>query len=701
MASYLSLYSQDRPELRRGHGVERRCSCPSPAHEDQRPSCSVNVATGKWYCHGCSKGGHVVEWLRWTRGLSQAEALQESRHLGLTAWPERGFHSRRNGHRRSRQLSSIEKAPPVHLPTPYEACFRYRTPAGDEYARVYRYPANRPDRKADPYTLRAVGPHGGTWTNRAPNERWPYRVETLSAEAPVVIVEGEKCADALAGLAEETDGLSWMGGCNAVMRTRWNGLSGREVSLWPDADRTGRECMVKLAERLARIGAAAVRSIDPERARAPGWDVADAIAMDGWGWDEVEHYLGQAKVIHEDEKRRLRRVARTVLVRADEIKSRPVESIWEPYLPSGALTLRAGAPGCGKSFLSTALAASLSRGLTPFFGRGTERIKTAILSLEDDSARTIVPRLAACGADLKEIVIFDPHHPEAESLGRLSIAAGRQGELLRVLKAGVETHGYKLVVIDTLTAFTPAGVDGHAANSVRQMMNPLAGFASDCGVGILVVTHTRKSDGARSTHGVQATILGSVDYVAASRSILVVQKDPKSEEKTAGVMTHAKSNFGPLGRSLSFSIGAGGWQWREERTETAEEIEAANIARREQVRRKDRKGRRQARTEVARDRIKEGIRACLEAHQGEEISTRELRENVEGKNDTIASVLKELAGQGCLQRHEKGKQKVLWSLIGGEVSGSSGSAEEPRKPVPVSQTKREPVQSQSIQVDRP
>ncbi len=36
--------------------------------------------------------------------------------------------------------------------------------------------------------------------------------------------------------------------------------------------------------------------------------------------------------------------------------------------------------------------------------------------------------------------------------------------------------------------------------------------------------------------------------------------------------------------------------------------------------------------------------------------TRELRENVEGKNDTISNVLNELVGQGRLKRRKEGKQ---------------------------------------------
>ena len=674
MASYSSVYSQDRPELSRGNGGERMCGCPSPGHKDRKPSCSVNVDTGKWCCHGCGESGHVVEWLRLTRGMSGPEALEEARRLGVTPegpyrqrpWLKGSLQPTGIRGRSSLPPGGVETAPPSLLPTRYTACYRYRTPDGTEYARVYRDPANRPGRKADPYTLRSFGPHAGTWAHRAPRERWPYRIESLLAAASVVIVEGEKCADALAGLAEGPDVLSWMGGSGGVLRTDWNGLEGREVTLWPDADEAGKKCMAKLAVELVRIGAAPVRAIDPEPDRPAGWDVAEAVTTDGWGWEETERYLSRAEEVGGEEIRRLQRVAQAVLVRADGITSRQVEWVWKPYIPSGSLTLMAGAPGCGKSFLSTVLAASLSRGVTPFHRHPTERIRTAILSLEDDPAKTIVPRLTACEADLREIVIFDAHHPEADPLWTLSVGEGTEGELLKVLKAGAEKHGFQLVIIDTLTAFTPAKVDGHAAVSVRQMMKPLGRFASDCGVGVLVVSHTRKNSSASSTHGVQATILGSVDYVASSRSALVVQKDPQAEEATAGIVTHAKCNFGPLGPSLSFSIGAGGWRWGEEREETAEEIEAANLTRRERERKKDLEGRREARRAETRAHIQKEILTYLKTNQGEEISTRELRENIEGKNDTLVGVLNELLGQGRLRRRKEGKQKVLWSLVDGE-----------------------------------
>ena len=606
----------------------------------------------------------MVKWLRLVRGLSGPEALETARRLGLAPEPRVNgrLRSSPDKHRPFSQPRCVENALPAVLPLRFGACYRYCTPDGTEYSRVYRYPENRPGRKADPYSLRDTEEHAGTWIHRAPQNRWPYRIETLADSTPVVIVEGEKCADALAGLTREVGVLSWLGGSGAVLRTDWDGLAGREVILWPDADDPGREAMARLAGELDRIGAAEVRVVEPEHDRPIGWDVADAIAKEGWKWEKARRYLLQAEPVDQKEYRRLRRVAEEVLVSADGIEPDRVDWIWEPYLPAGAVTLMAGAPGCGKSFLSIALAASLSQGLTPFHRKQTGKVPTAILSLEDDPARTIVPRLKACGADLGEIVVFDWRHPEADSLETLSMREGTEGELLRVLREAVKMHDLRMVIIDTLTAFTPARMDGHEAVAVRQMMKPLARFASDCGVGVVVICHARKRSSHDSTHGVQATVLGSVDYVAACRSALLVQKDPRADEGTAGVMTHAKCNFGPLGPSLSFSIGTDGWRWGEERQESAEEIEEALLARRDNRRTRDREERRERRRAETRARIEERIRTYLRENSGEGISTRELRENIEARNDTIAGVLNRMLDEGLLIRRRWGKRKVLWSL---------------------------------------
>ena len=48
------------------------------------------------------------------------------------------------------------------------------------------------------------------------------------------------------------------------------------------------------------------------------------------------------------------------LTRASDVKIRPIDWLWAGYLPRGMLTLLAGLPGCGKSTLALALAATIT-----------------------------------------------------------------------------------------------------------------------------------------------------------------------------------------------------------------------------------------------------------------------------------------------------------------------------------------------------
>ena len=102
----------------------------------------------------------------------------------------------------------------------------------------------------------------------------------------------------------------------------------------------------------------------------------------------------------------------------------------------------------------------------------------------------------------------------------------------------------------------------------------------------------------------------------------------------------------------------------EERQESADEIEEALLARRDNRRTKDREERGERRRAETRTRIKERIRTYLEENPGEGISTRELRENIEARYDTIAGVLNHMLEDGGLVRRRKGKRKALWHLAG-------------------------------------
>ena len=180
---------------------------------------------------------------------------------------------------------------PVNLPTEFEAEYSYRNSGGNEYGRVFRYPDRCPDRKADPYRL-----DGKEWVHGMPGDRYPYRIETLIAdERTVLIVEGEKCADAAAGKLKDWAVLSWMGGSGAVHKTDWSCLKGHHVTQWLDADHPGVQVMWSMLKELQAVGVASYSIILPEANRPPKWDCADAIEKEGWGVQRIKSYLQDQK----------------------------------------------------------------------------------------------------------------------------------------------------------------------------------------------------------------------------------------------------------------------------------------------------------------------------------------------------------------------------------------------------------------------
>jgi DNA primase len=62
-------------------GKERFGRCPLPDHEDKTPSFTVNPEKSVWFCHGCSRGGDVVELARLAWGYEKHEVTMAAADL--------------------------------------------------------------------------------------------------------------------------------------------------------------------------------------------------------------------------------------------------------------------------------------------------------------------------------------------------------------------------------------------------------------------------------------------------------------------------------------------------------------------------------------------------------------------------------------------------------------------------------------------
>ena len=173
---------------------------------------------------------------------------------------------------------------------PPDAIWRYATAEGETAFFVCRY--NKKGGGKDFLPL-CWFPGDGWRSKHWPAPRPLYNLDKLDArpEAPVIICEGGKSADAAARIFPEYVATTSSGGAKAAEQTDWTPLAGKQVRIWPDADSPGEKYARQVAAIVANfecevsiIDAAALARIDPNGgAREPpkkGWDAADAI--DEW-----------------------------------------------------------------------------------------------------------------------------------------------------------------------------------------------------------------------------------------------------------------------------------------------------------------------------------------------------------------------------------------------------------------------------------
>jgi hypothetical protein len=187
----------------------------------------------------------------------------------------------------------------------FTADWPYLNAAGQLLGYVARYdrPANgvAASKQLKPFTF-CEGPDGKReWRCKGFNEPRPlYGLERLAArpDAPVLVVEGEKTADAARLRFENYVVVTSPCGSNAARKAEWSPLKGRRVVIWPDADEAGSRYANSVASNLKEI-ASSVRIVDLPRTFPEGWDLADALP-DGVTDGDISRLLRDARVISVD-----------------------------------------------------------------------------------------------------------------------------------------------------------------------------------------------------------------------------------------------------------------------------------------------------------------------------------------------------------------------------------------------------------------
>lgn len=294
-------------------------TAPNPTRADKRAgSLKVNLAKGTWcdFATG-DRGGDLIDLVQYLERCEQVAACNRlADFLGVTAGsapppaPARAT-------AKAPAWVAVQPIPPeamAKVPAQHRQhgkpskVWIYKNADGLALMVLYRFDLG-PDDSGQP--RKAFAPltwcepaGGGTrqWRWQGlPEPRPLLRLDELArrSEAPVVVCEGEKSADAAAALLPDHVATCWPNGTNSWNKADFTPLAGRDLLLWPDNDAPGLACMAALAAHLRQLGAASVRvvALDVFRRRpilkndrpafidggqwGDGDDAADALAK-GW-----------------------------------------------------------------------------------------------------------------------------------------------------------------------------------------------------------------------------------------------------------------------------------------------------------------------------------------------------------------------------------------------------------------------------------
>ena len=307
----------------------------NPTRNDKKiGSFSINTTTTVWKDFATADGGvGLISFVAYIQQLTNKEAAQElSNYLNLSC------------HGETKKMHSVKATPttdcvkletnttpleqstsedyeeyvipddaprikPHGLGTP-SAWWSYKNRKGKRVQYILRFELR--DDAGKTFRPLIYTAKGWEWKT-IPKNRPLYNLHKLTAETSniVVLVEGEKAAEAASLLFPDCVVTTSIGGAEAAHKTDFNCLNGRSIVLWQDNDEAGEKYINVITELLYKAKVSSMQYInldcfkkhslipnesqqlvlsDTPRELPPKWDAADAV-MEGYSSDHLKELL--------------------------------------------------------------------------------------------------------------------------------------------------------------------------------------------------------------------------------------------------------------------------------------------------------------------------------------------------------------------------------------------------------------------------
>lgn len=467
--------------------------------------------TGAWIDHATGEKGDAISLWMAVQHYGHGEFMKAVADLeqwcGISAAPVWASAVARRVEERKQEA---QKAPPAahreRLPPPSFIWQYLAADGATVLGTVYRH-----ELEGGGKTFRQQNGNG-EW--KAPDPRPLYRIPNIATAEVVVLVEGEKCADALASIGVEA--TTAMGGANAQpAKTDWSPLAGKTVINWPDNDEPGLARLEKVRPYLEAIGCKVI-DYRPPIGKPKGWDAADAVEE---GFDVG---AALAKAIRPDgsARRRLR-----ILDMAEICVIEPVNWLVKDIAPSDSFIGLYGLPGSTKSFVALDLALSIATGRKWL---GQHEVKPGrVLYVNGEGQRGIRKRVRGW---VQEYGTTDQFHLVPQAVAMPDPA--QLDELIALISELPSKPA--LIVLDTL-ARTFGGGDENSQKDMNAFVSAVDRLKEETGASVLVVHHSGKDDsrGARGSSAFTGAVDTLIHCTREGDKVRLANRAPFGKQKDA------------------------------------------------------------------------------------------------------------------------------------------------------------------------
>ncbi|WP_341811141.1 AAA family ATPase [Wolbachia endosymbiont (group A) of Oxytorus armatus] len=327
-----------------------------------------------------------------------------------------------------------------------------------------------------------------------PETRPLYNIPGIVKSDKVILVEGEKCADAL--IEQGMTATTAMLGANApIEKTDWSPLKGKHVIIWPDNDEPGKQYAEKVVKKLTFLGVLSLTLLEIPENKPKGWDSADGI----------EEKMNIPEFIENNSKKIIVKQLLNIQEWSVERFIGPVPEqkfLVEGLFPLGVTSILAAMGDTGKGMLLLDLALKVASRKDQPCGFGplvTEHGSVVIFSAEDDMSE-IHRRLERLDSQCERLKYKDRLFivPLPNVSGSLTIIKSVSGKVIEtspefelITKQLNKIKNLKLIVFDPLASFVHADLNTDPAVG-DYLMSLLSDLAGSTGASIITAHHMRK-----------------------------------------------------------------------------------------------------------------------------------------------------------------------------------------------------------------